>query len=138
MCPKCVQTVEWMPVLGFLTCVQMLMHAAAHRGCTSTVRESALKVDSGTQTRVSIAIGLCRHTALAFVCILVSKSCHTALAFLFFQVSVSCHTARALLFFLVLVLSHRPSLVFFLVSVLSHSPSTSLGVLSGVSLVTQT
>ena len=26
---------------------QMLMHAIAHMGCTDTVRESALKVDSG-------------------------------------------------------------------------------------------
>ena len=32
---------------GFLTCAQMLMHAIAHGGCTDTVRESALKVDSG-------------------------------------------------------------------------------------------
>ena len=33
--------------LGFLTCVQMLIHAIAHGGCTNTVRESALKVGSG-------------------------------------------------------------------------------------------
>ena len=32
--------------LGSLTCAQMLMHAIAHEGCTETVRESALKVDS--------------------------------------------------------------------------------------------
>ena len=32
-------------VCGFLTHTQMLSHA--HRGCTNTVRESALKVDSG-------------------------------------------------------------------------------------------
>ena len=30
-----------------LTCSQMLMHAIANGGCTDTVRESALKVDSG-------------------------------------------------------------------------------------------
>ena len=30
-----------------LTCAQMLMHATAYGGCTDTVRESALKVDSG-------------------------------------------------------------------------------------------
>ena len=33
--------------LGFLMCVQMLIHAIAHGGCTITVRESALKVGSG-------------------------------------------------------------------------------------------
>ena len=33
--------------LGFLMCTQMLMHAIAHGGCVDTVRESALKVDSG-------------------------------------------------------------------------------------------
>ena len=32
--------------LVFSTCVQMLMHAIAHGGCTDTVRESALKVHS--------------------------------------------------------------------------------------------
>ena len=32
---------EW-----FLACAQMLMHAIAHGGCTNTVRESALNVDS--------------------------------------------------------------------------------------------
>ena len=31
--------------LGLLTCVQVSMHATAHRGCTDTVRESALEVD---------------------------------------------------------------------------------------------
>ena len=33
--------------LGSLTCTQMLTPAIAHRGFTDTVRESALKVDSG-------------------------------------------------------------------------------------------
>ena len=28
-------------------CVQMLMYAIAHRGCTNIVRESAVKVESG-------------------------------------------------------------------------------------------
>ena len=28
-------------------CALMLMHGIAHEGCTDTVRESALKVDSG-------------------------------------------------------------------------------------------
>ena len=50
------QCVQYFPVskdwsdcqcLGFLTCTQMLMHAIAHGGCTDTVRESALKADSG-------------------------------------------------------------------------------------------
>ena len=31
---------------GSLTCAQMLMHAIAHRGVRTHVRESALKVDS--------------------------------------------------------------------------------------------
>ena len=35
--------------LGFLTCAQMLMHVIAHGGCTDTIRESALHVDSGTK-----------------------------------------------------------------------------------------
>ena len=33
--------------LGSFTCAKMLMHATAHESCTDTVRESALKVDSG-------------------------------------------------------------------------------------------
>ena len=33
--------------LGLFTCTQMLMHAIAHGGCTDTVRQSALKGDSG-------------------------------------------------------------------------------------------
>ena len=43
---SCIQIFVW---LGFLTCAQMimLMHAIAHGGCTETVRESALEVDSG-------------------------------------------------------------------------------------------
>ena len=32
--------------LGFLMCAQMFIHAIAHWGCTNTVKESALKVDS--------------------------------------------------------------------------------------------
>ena len=32
---------------GFLTCAQMLMHAFAHGGVRTHVRESALKADSG-------------------------------------------------------------------------------------------
>ena len=31
----------------FLTSAQMLMHATSHEGCTDTVRQSALEVDSG-------------------------------------------------------------------------------------------
>ena len=34
-------------ILGFVTCAQMLMHAIDHWGCTATVKESALKGDSG-------------------------------------------------------------------------------------------
>ena len=47
---SCVQTMVWLPVFGiFNVCAQMimLMHAIAHGGCTETVRESALEVDSG-------------------------------------------------------------------------------------------
>ena len=33
--------------LGYLTCAQMLMHAIAGRGCTKTMRESAVKADPG-------------------------------------------------------------------------------------------
>ena len=33
--------------LGLSTCAQMLMYAIARGGCTDTVRESALKADSG-------------------------------------------------------------------------------------------
>ena len=40
---SCVQTC--------LTWAQMLMQAIAHGGCTDTVRESALKVDSGRKNR---------------------------------------------------------------------------------------
>ena len=32
--------------LGFVTCTYMFMYAIAHGGCTTTTRESALKVDS--------------------------------------------------------------------------------------------
>ena len=48
---SCVQTMcVGCQCLGFLTCAQMLMHAIAHGDCTDTVRESALKVDSGRKT----------------------------------------------------------------------------------------
>ena len=39
------QTLTW--TTGSLTCAQMLMHATAHKGLWTHVRESALKVDSG-------------------------------------------------------------------------------------------
>ena len=35
---------------GSLPCAQMLMHAIAREGCTDTVREAALKIDSGRKT----------------------------------------------------------------------------------------
>ena len=53
---RCVQyfhvSKEWYgcQCLGFLMCVQMLIHATAHGGCTNTVRESALKVGSGRKS----------------------------------------------------------------------------------------
>ena len=39
------RTPTW--TIGSLTCAKTLMHAIAHGGCTDTVRESALKADSG-------------------------------------------------------------------------------------------
>ena len=39
------RTLTW--TTGSLTCAQMLMHAIAHGGVRTQVRESALKVDSG-------------------------------------------------------------------------------------------
>ena len=45
---SCVQTmVCGCQGLGFLMCAQILIPAITHMGCTDTVRESALKVDSG-------------------------------------------------------------------------------------------
>ena len=45
---SCVQTMLYdCQCLEFVTCAQMSMHAIAHGGCTDTVRESALKVNSG-------------------------------------------------------------------------------------------
>ena len=38
------RTLTW--TMGTLTCALMLMHEIAHGGCTHTVRESALKVDT--------------------------------------------------------------------------------------------
>ena len=35
--------------VGFLTCMQMLMHAIAHMSCMVTIRESALKIDPGRE-----------------------------------------------------------------------------------------
>ena len=43
--------------LGSLTCAQMLMHAIAHEGCTDSVRESALKVDSARKTKIPCRTG---------------------------------------------------------------------------------
>ena len=39
------RTLTW--TTGYLTCAQMLMHAIAHGGVRTHVKESALKVDSG-------------------------------------------------------------------------------------------
>ena len=75
----CVQTkVYGCLCLGFLTYAHVLMHAIARGSCTHTVRESALKVDSGrekenkkkrkihaapgTRTRVNIASGFFSRT----------------------------------------------------------------------------
>ena len=47
---SCVQTMLWLPVFGFLTCAQMLMHATAHGGCRDTVGESAL--EDGSERKI--------------------------------------------------------------------------------------
>ena len=62
------RTLAW--TTGFLTCAQMLMHAIAHGGCTDTVKESALKVDSGRKNilphrGIEPASAACRSDALA-------------------------------------------------------------------------
>ena len=44
---SCVQQLCGCQYLGFVTFAQMLMHAVAHGGCAHTVRESALKADTG-------------------------------------------------------------------------------------------
>ena len=98
----------------------MSMRAVAHRGCTDTVRESALKVDSGSRTRVSNALGLCLVTQPSLrVHSGVSVLSHRP-SLVIFLVSVSSHSP-SLVFFLVSFLSHSPSLVFFLVSVSCHT-----------------
>ena len=47
MCPNNGMTAN---VRDLLTCTQMLMHAIAQGSCENTVRESALKFDSGGKT----------------------------------------------------------------------------------------
>ena len=61
----CIQTMVRLQFWGFLMCTQTLIHAIVHGGCTDTVREVALEVNSGenlfatlgTQTCVSVAPG---------------------------------------------------------------------------------
>ena len=61
---SCVQTMVWLP--EFLTCTQMLMHAIAHGGCTDTVRESALKVDTGKKSLAARGLEPASVLRLAF------------------------------------------------------------------------
>ena len=51
------RTLTW--PTGSLTCAQMLMRAIAHEGCTDTVRESALKVDSGRKSLAALGNRTC-------------------------------------------------------------------------------
>ena len=43
---SCIQTKVWLQALRIFDVRKMLMRVTAHEGCTDTVRESALKVDS--------------------------------------------------------------------------------------------
>ena len=55
------QTLTW--TTGSLTCAQMLMHAIAHGGVQTHVRESALKVGSGRKIPGSNREwNLCQHS----------------------------------------------------------------------------
>ena len=61
------RTLTW--TTRYLTCTQMLVHAISHGGCTDTVRESALKVDSRRknplpQWKIEPASAACRSDAL--------------------------------------------------------------------------
>ena len=51
-------------------CTQMLMHAIAHRGCTDTVREFALKVDSVVDLMSDFCCCCCclKACVLVFTC----------------------------------------------------------------------
>ena len=61
---SCAETMVRLPVFGFSTCAQMLVHAIAHGGCPDTIKESALKFTQGekslaapgTLTQVSIRL----------------------------------------------------------------------------------
>ena len=67
---SCIQTNIWLPVLGIcVACAQTLAHAIAQEGNTDTVRESALKVDSGKKIPlphrgIEPASAACRSDAL--------------------------------------------------------------------------
>ena len=52
----CVRQWHVCQCLGYLTCAPMLMHAIAGRGCTKTMRESAVKADHGHKKSV-VALG---------------------------------------------------------------------------------
>ena len=72
-CPK-----QWYAYqrLGCLTCTQMLMHAIARGGCTDTVRESALKGDSGRKILCCTEdLNPCQYCAWLFSLMLYQLSC---------------------------------------------------------------
>ena len=69
---------------GFVTCTQMLMHAAiAYGGCTDTVRESALEVDSGT--RIIYCAWLCFSVGRSTLPTELSRSLPKIMPTLFFR-----------------------------------------------------
>ena len=73
------------------TCEQMLMHVIVRGGCTNTVRESALKVDSGRKISLiaSSGNGTRVRTAPEF---LAQRSTHQAIAPLRFRLcGFYCH-----------------------------------------------
>ena len=67
--------------LRFLMCAQMLMHAIAHGGFTNTVRESALKADSGRKYS-SVFIKCCQSTqpTLHYIALPHSLACRNTCA----------------------------------------------------------
>ena len=62
---QCVQSLRvFRQCLQLLTCSQMLMHAIAHGGCTDTVRETALEVNSWTTVSCRTVHSNPRHCSL--------------------------------------------------------------------------
>ena len=58
--------------LGYLTCARMLMPAIEHEGCTDTVKESALKFNSGRKFKSNSSLGT--RTGITIAPWLISES----------------------------------------------------------------